>query len=908
MPTYSSEWDKGDFRANNEQRGRMGFGGTEHGGQQYASRSRMLGSEAQGRGAYQSDFGQGNQARGVTGEGVNLALSAARGQQPSAAEILARRNTAAGVRAGQSMAAGIKGGPGARVAAMRNAQRMGAQQIAEGGARAEQLRAQEMADARGQVIQGGTAMRQGDHDAQRIQQQNELTQRGMNDAQQRFFENQGFNTQVQDQNNQLQQQGMAAGMWNAGRASEQAGEAFDFGKTMKYVEAASGAASGAVGGAAGAMTSDEEAKNLVPAGSLAPLFGGGRGAANPGVSAGAPASFDKLSSGGGMDVTGSLKAHSNFATKFQRDPSGGMMSDWRSKDVMYSPGEIKTPATLDDAMAQGRESADPYATTPDIGVTGAPRGYAAQRTSADVTGQDPGLASGYEKKSISNSAPGTDDWQKFGAPAAKDGPVDWAHGGSTTPQGAKPNAVMGSLAGFLGGLSGGARMRSDMASKNPANLMTSDARAKDDAFKLGMEMGQAKADQKAMMAQPGWKPMSVGAKDMPSGDAADRGDGRDQETHASDPSARTTASREKDGTLTLAPVTVTSSPERSGHRSAAGASKGAPEKWEDEQFEIAKRGTAAREGMLGDREWDRGRVNALPPKPEVVASLGKVRSDEKAKNVVDLKDDVTMTDPKDEKAFQAWKKKFAHPQDDGEDYDLRGAWKAGLKPGDDGHWPDTFKRPNHPTFSNESKYADNEGAKPGRWDGDTFIPHRGATPDGSSMRDGSSDPRTRNFDESFRRDTKADQARVKKGVEDKAGKDADAMMASMRASMGQGPTARSEDLQDDAPDLREAAKAGGDAGRIPEHAMFKAMKAMEPSLYSYKPEFRPPEQAPGEVQAGPMANNMERDPIAGTAITRDPGTGLLAIDKDKALKLTMGSLAVLADDVESLKRKKKGAR
>lgn len=30
-------------------------------------------------------------------------------------------------------------------------------------------------------------------------------------------------------------------------------------------------------------------------------------------------------SGGGMDVLGSLRQHSNFATQFQSDPSGGMM-------------------------------------------------------------------------------------------------------------------------------------------------------------------------------------------------------------------------------------------------------------------------------------------------------------------------------------------------------------------------------------------------------------------------------------------------------------------------------------------------------------------------------------------------------------------------------------------------------
>lgn len=34
----------------------------------------------------------------------------------------------------------------------------------------------------------------------------------------------------------------------------------------------------------------------------------------------------QLGSGGGMDVLGSLRQHSNFATQFQRNPAGSAMS------------------------------------------------------------------------------------------------------------------------------------------------------------------------------------------------------------------------------------------------------------------------------------------------------------------------------------------------------------------------------------------------------------------------------------------------------------------------------------------------------------------------------------------------------------------------------------------------------
>jgi hypothetical protein len=81
----------------------------------------------------------------------------------------------------------------------------------------------------------------------------------------------------------------------------------------------------------------------------------------------------------------------------------------------------------------------------------------------------------------------------------------------------------------------------------------------------------------------------------------------------------------------------------------------------------------------------------------------------------------TKLSPEEERAFQEWKRRYA-PQDSGEDYDLRGAFRAGLTPDETGHWPDTFKKPNHETFSDESQYARGEDAfRAGHWDGDRFI-------------------------------------------------------------------------------------------------------------------------------------------------------------------------------------------
>lgn len=81
----------------------------------------------------------------------------------------------------------------------------------------------------------------------------------------------------------------------------------------------------------------------------------------------------------------------------------------------------------------------------------------------------------------------------------------------------------------------------------------------------------------------------------------------------------------------------------------------------------------------------------------------------------------TKLTPEEEQQFQQWKQKYA-PNDSGQDYDLRGAFKAGLTPDPQtGHWPDTFKKPNHPTFSNQSMYASQRPDLAGTWQGDQYV-------------------------------------------------------------------------------------------------------------------------------------------------------------------------------------------
>lgn len=86
--------------------------------------------------------------------------------------------------------------------------------------------------------------------------------------------------------------------------------------------------------------------------------------------------------------------------------------------------------------------------------------------------------------------------------------------------------------------------------------------------------------------------------------------------------------------------------------------------------------------------------------------------------------------------------------------------------------------------------------------------------------------------------------------------------------------------------------------------MAAANRSMAAEAYAYKPGMGPSEQKPGEVNVGPMAQNMAADPVARTAIVQEPN-GLLGIDKDKGLKLVMGGLASLQGEVDEMKKGRK---
>jgi hypothetical protein len=74
----------------------------------------------------------------------------------------------------------------------------------------------------------------------------------------------------------------------------------------------------------------------------------------------------------------------------------------------------------------------------------------------------------------------------------------------------------------------------------------------------------------------------------------------------------------------------------------------------------------------------------------------------------------TKLSPADETRFQQWAK--ANPRlGNTYDYDSRGFWLSGAKQAANGHGSDEWKKPNHTTFSDLSRYNGVDGYQGGHW-------------------------------------------------------------------------------------------------------------------------------------------------------------------------------------------------
>lgn len=123
---------------------------------------------------------------------------------------------------------------------------------------------------------------------------------------------------------------------------------------------------------------------------------------------------------------------------------------------------------------------------------------------------------------------------------------------------------------------------------------------------------------------------------------------------------------------------------------------------------------------------------ALPGMGAPDQSMGNTTAPPAGANV-----DTTPADPNDftdkyntplssdkQQAFEAWRSGLPKNLQSSYDYDLQGAFLGGENPAANGHMKDTWKKPNHPTFSNESQYNSPE-TPGGSWTGpnhDQYVP------------------------------------------------------------------------------------------------------------------------------------------------------------------------------------------
>lgn len=96
--------------------------------------------------------------------------------------------------------------------------------------------------------------------------------------------------------------------------------------------------------------------------------------------------------------------------------------------------------------------------------------------------------------------------------------------------------------------------------------------------------------------------------------------------------------------------------------------------------------------------------------------------------MADLKDKYNTKLSKDDEAkFQEWAS-ANNRAGDLTNYDMRGWWQQNGTQAANGHFTDEFKKPNHPTFSDESIYHGVDGNKGGTWgkngEKDTFTPSK----------------------------------------------------------------------------------------------------------------------------------------------------------------------------------------
>ena len=148
-----------------------------------------------------------------------------------------------------------------------------------------------------------------------------------------------------------------------------------------------------------------------------------------------------------------------------------------------------------------------------------------------------------------------------------------------------------------------------------------------------------------------------------------------------------------------------------------------PTFWERVQNHF-KDNSAKAPDPLSDKPAPTNPISEFDDQPTSEASVKQaVKQQQQAEEGPDLTDQWnTKLEPAQEAAYQKWLKTMPKLAQNTWDYDMRGAFKAGVSPDPETqHFPDRFKKPNHPTFSNQSMYSFDDHIG-GTWEGEKFVP------------------------------------------------------------------------------------------------------------------------------------------------------------------------------------------
>lgn len=434
---------------------RFGAAPTTIGNGQNAQRARMLGTTMGQTPAYRQNFGNADGARTEQEHALGLTRDAAMGAAPSRAELLGKQMIGDSLSAQLAGAASARGGPMQQAAAQRQVQQGAAAFQQNGANNIAGMRADEMANARNAYAQQAGAIRSGDLGQVGMQTQNEQFQRGLNAQQQMGYEgmaNQLDTAQAQmgQQNNQFNA-GLGQQNDQFGRSLSEQHWAGQAGLNQHAVDRSTGLWSqigggilSGAGGIIGGLISDPRSKT----------------------------NMRDMSMGGGTTpwmppepkVTYSVRdPHDNFHDdvefiRFGANADQGALDD-RYAQMAHPPAEwLPDYSSVDLPGVRG----------PEMGVAGAPKGYAASRMGQPGSMFKPPADD--DSPRDGDLAPGTSDWNRYGGDgASKSGDPDWTKGGATPK---------GDASGLGGAVSGGIKDLGGGLQKYGANLMKSDPRSK----------------------------------------------------------------------------------------------------------------------------------------------------------------------------------------------------------------------------------------------------------------------------------------------------------------------------------------------------------------------------------------------------------------------------------------------